>query len=60
MKKVKLTQVRSTINRSQKQRDTLTALGLKRINSVSEREVSPQIAGMIRKIEHLIKVEEIK
>jgi len=60
MKKVKLTQVRSTINRSQKQRDTLTALGLKRINSVSEREVSPQIEGMIRKIEHLIKVEEIK
>jgi len=60
MKKVRLTQVRSTINRSAKQRDTLKALGLKGINSASEREVSPQVQGMIRKIEHLVKVEEIK
>jgi len=60
MKKVKLTQVRSMIYRSQKQRDTLMALGLRKINSTSERELNPAVEGMVRKISHLIKIEEIK
>ena len=59
MAKVKLTQVRSLINRSQKQRDTMTALGLGKINSTSERELNPQIEGMVNKVRHLLKVEEI-
>lgn len=60
MKKVKLTQVRSMIHRSQKQRDTLMALGLRKINSTSERELNLAVEGMVRKISHLIKIEEIK
>ena len=59
MKKVKLTQVRSMIHRSQKQRDTLIALGLRGINKSSEHETTPQILGMVRKVMHLIKVEEL-
>jgi len=48
------------IHRSQKQRDTLMALGLRKINSTSERELNPAVEGMVRKISHLIKIEEIK
>ncbi|MCT4625230.1 MAG: 50S ribosomal protein L30 [Schleiferiaceae bacterium] len=59
MKKVRLTQVRSVINRPQSQRDTLVALGLKKINATSERELNPQVEGMVRKVAHLIKIEEI-
>lgn len=57
MAKVKLTQVRSSIDRSKRQKATLVALGLRRINHSVEHEVTPQIAGMIRKVSHLIKVE---
>ena len=60
MAKVKLKQVRSLINRPGKQRDTMTALGLGRINSTSVRELNPQIEGMVNKIRHLVEVEEIK
>ena len=60
MAKIRIKQVRSLINRPQSQRDTIKALGLGKINSVSERESSPQIAGMVRKVLHLIEVEEVK
>lgn len=59
MKKVKITQVRSVIDRSQRQKDTMKALGLRKMNHSVEKEVSPQVQGMITKVAHLVKVEEI-
>ena len=58
MAKVKITQVRSVIDRSKRQKDTMVALGLTRINKTVEHKATPQILGMINKIKHLIKVEE--
>lgn len=60
MGKVKITQVRSVIDRPQRQKDTMVALGLRKMNASVEKENTPQIAGMINKVKHLIKVEEIK
>lgn len=59
MKKVKITLVKSPIDRPQRQKLTLQALGLNKTNSSKEVEATPQILGMIRKVEHMIKVEEI-
>ena len=59
MAKIKLTQVKSSIDRSQRQKDTLRALGLRKINHSVEKELSPQIEGMIKKVEHLIKIETV-
>ena len=59
MKKVKITQVRSVIDRSKRQKATIEALGLRKINHSVEKEVSPQVQGMIDKVSHLIKVEEV-
>lgn len=58
MEKVKVKLVRSVIDRSQKQKDTIKALGLKRINHSVEKELTPQIQGMLKKVEHLISVEK--
>lgn len=58
MAKVRITQVRSVIDRPQKQKDTVRALGLRRMNHSVEKEVSPQVMGMINKVRHLLKVEE--
>ena len=58
MKKLKLTQVRSGIGHPKRQKRTLEALGFKRLNHTIEVEVTPQIEGMIRKVNHLIKIEE--
>lgn len=58
-KKVRLTQVRSTIDRPQTQKDTIKALGLGKINKSVEKTLNPAIAGMISKVKHLIIVEEI-
>lgn len=58
MAKVKLTQVKSKINRPQGQKDTLLALGLRKLNHSVIIEVNPQIQGMINKVAHLLKVEE--
>lgn len=57
MEKVKITQIKSSIDRSRKQKDTLVALGLTKINQSVEKELSPQVAGMIKKVEHLLKIE---
>lgn len=54
MGKVKLKQVKSIIGASQRQKDTMKALGLRKINQEVEHEATPQIVGMIRKISHLI------
>jgi len=56
MAKIKLKQVRSIINRPQRQKDTMQALGLKKINHVVEHEDNPQIRGMVAKVSHLIEV----
>lgn len=58
MAKIKLTQVKSVIDRSRKQKDTVRALGLRKINHTVVKEVSPQVLGMIEKVKHLLKVEE--
>jgi len=56
--KLKLTQVRSGIGQSERHRGTLRALGLGKIGRSSEQEDSPVIEGMLRKVRHLVKVEE--
>ena len=58
MSKIKITQVRSAINRSQKQKRTLVALGIRKMNQTVEHEATPQIEGMVRVVQHLVSVEE--
>jgi large subunit ribosomal protein L30 len=58
--KLKITQVRSQIGETAKHRGTLRALGLGKIGSSVEREESPQVAGMLRKVRHLVRTEEAK
>jgi len=59
MKKVRIRQVRSAINRPARQKRTLVALGITKLNRPKEVEATPQILGMIDKVKHLLKVEEI-
>ena len=58
--KAKVTQVRSTINRPRDQKATIQALGLGKINRTVEKEVTPQILGMLKKVSHLIKIEPLE
>ena len=59
MAKVQITQTRSIIKRPETQVRTMKALGLGKINRVVEVELTPQIAGMINKVNHLITVKEL-
>lgn len=59
MAKVRVIQVRSKIGRPEDQKRTLAALGLGKISSSIEIEINPAISGMIQKVNHLVKVEEI-
>ncbi len=59
MKKVRITQTRSNIRKSDKQKATLMALGLRRVGMSREHVVTPQLTGMIKKVDFLIKVEAI-
>jgi large subunit ribosomal protein L30 len=59
MAKIKITQVRSTIKRPSNQKLTIQALGLGKINRTVEVEKTPQIMGMVNKVSHLVRVEEI-
>ena len=59
-KQLRIRLVRSVIGRPQKQREVVKGLGLRRINSEVIREDRPEIRGMIRKIPHLIEVEELE
>jgi large subunit ribosomal protein L30 len=59
MKKIKVTQIKSVIDRSERQKKTMEALGLRKLNAVVEVEATPQILGMVRKVTHLVKVEEL-
>ena len=58
MAKIKVTQIKSGIDRSNRQKLTLQALGLTRLNATKEVEATPQILGMVKKVSHLVKVEE--
>jgi len=59
MAKVQITQTRSIIKRPDTQVRTMKALGLGKMNRTVEKELNPQIAGMIRKVNHLITVKEL-
>lgn len=59
MAKIKLTQVKSIIDRPQRQKDTMYALGLRKMNSSVEHEATAQVLGMVEKVKHLITVEEL-
>jgi large subunit ribosomal protein L30 len=56
---LRITQVRSQIGETAKHRGTLRALGLGKIGRSVERAESPQVAGMLRKVRHLVRVEEV-
>ncbi len=58
MGKIKVKQVRSSIKRTQNQKRTLEALGLRKIGHVVEHDASPAILGMINKVKHLVATEE--
>ena len=58
MTKIKIQQTRSRIGRPKDQKRTLDALGLKKMNQVVEHNLTPQIQGMLNKINHLIKIIE--
>ncbi|MDZ4840228.1 MAG: 50S ribosomal protein L30 [Bacteroidota bacterium] len=59
MAQVKITQVKSTIDRPERQKRTILALGLGKLHRTVVMEETPQIAGMIRKVQHLITVEKV-
>ena len=58
MTKLKITQTRSQIGQTERHRGTLRALGLGKIGRTTEREDSPETLGMLRKVRHLVKVED--
>jgi large subunit ribosomal protein L30 len=58
--KIKITQVRSTINRPSGQKRTIEALGLHRIRHSVVHNATPQIMGMVNKVKHLVQIEEVK
>ena len=60
MAKVKIRQVRSAIGQSQRHRGTLRALGLGKIGRTAEHSEGPELTGMLRKVSHLVEVEEAK
>jgi large subunit ribosomal protein L30 len=60
MSKVQITQVKSAINKPIRQKRTLEALGITKLNRPKVHEATPQVLGMIDKVKHLLKVEEIK
>ena len=59
MKRIKITLVKSVIDRPETAKRTVIALGLKKMNASVEVEATPQILGMITKVNHLVKVEEV-
>lgn len=57
--KLKITQIRSTIGRIEKQKQTIKALGIRKLYRSVIHKDTPQIRGMIEKVKHLVKIEEI-
>lgn len=60
MAKIKITQIKSKIGSTERQKKTLQALGLKKLNATVEVEATAQILGMVNKVNHLVTVEETK
>ena len=60
MGKIQVTQVKSAIKRTANQKRTLEALGLRKLNQVVEHDNTPNILGMVNKVQHLVSVEEVK
>ena len=58
MAKIKVTQIKSRIGSTKRQKRTLDALGLKKISSTIEIEATPQILGMVNKVKHLVNIEK--
>ena len=59
MAKIKITQIKSVIDRPERQKKTMIALGLKKINKSVEVEATPQIIGMVKQVSHLVAIENI-
>ena len=59
IKKIKITQIKSQIGSSERQKRTLKALGIKKLNSSVEKEATPQVVGMANKVKHLVIIEDI-
>jgi large subunit ribosomal protein L30 len=59
-KQLRITQIRSTIRRPQRQRDTLRSLGIRRLNHPVLHDDSPAIRGMVAAVQHLVRVEEVQ
>ena len=59
MSKIKITLIRSGIDRPENQKRTLRALGLTRLHKTVELEATPQVSGMVRKVQHLVDVREM-
>ena len=59
MNKIKITQVKSAIGYKQKTKDTLIALGLRKINSSVSHDDSPSIRGMLQIVNHLVKIDKV-
>lgn len=59
MAKIKITQIKSKIGSTKSQKATIEALGIRKLNHTVEHEVTPQILGMVNKVRHLVKVENI-
>ena len=59
MGRIKITQVKSTIDRTKRQKATIEALGIKKLNHSVVKEANPQILGMVAKVRHLVTVEEV-
>ena len=57
MAKIKVKQIKSKINSTKRQKRTLEALGIKKMQQTVEHEATPQILGMVRKVSHLVEVE---
>jgi large subunit ribosomal protein L30 len=60
MAKLRVTQVRGVVGRPERQRETIRALGLKRIRDAVVKDDRPEIRGMIAKVAHLVEVEEVE
>ncbi|PLX08295.1 MAG: 50S ribosomal protein L30 [Marinilabiliales bacterium] len=59
MAKIKITQIKSTIGSTERQKRTMVALGIKKLHNPVELEATPQVLGMVDKVRHLVKIEEI-
>lgn len=60
MSRIKITQVKSVIDRTKRQKDTMIALGLKKMNQTVEHEGTKQILGMVDRVRHLVEIEEVQ